>query len=187
MWIKRPFDLGFLDCYFIYLFFHLAPQQNFFFCFIIKGWISNKYPMCPLHFVLAFPSPEKIAFSPNNSKISPAYIVFISAAVVLPAMVNLCGDRNNSLCPCCALQFIFIFSPQVWLRITLSWVSSWDSIPTHLLFLYRKNKQSSMRTLWRSWGQSQIILQWATMDKAILHSSGFVFVTFYLQTFLVLI
>lgn len=112
MWIKRPFDLGFLDCYFIYLFFHLAPQQNFFFfCFIIKGWISNKYPMCPLHFVLAFPSPEKIAFSPNNSKISPAYIVFISAAVVLPAMVNLCGDRNNSLCPCCALQFIFIFFP----------------------------------------------------------------------------
>lgn len=77
--------------------------------------------------------------------------------------------------------------PEVWLRITLSWASSWDSIPSYLLSPYRKNKQSSMRTLWRSWGQSQTISQWATMDKAILHSSGFVFATFHLQKFPVLI
>lgn len=47
------------------------------------------------------------------------------------------------------------------------------------LSLCRRNKQSSMRTLWRSWGQSRTTLQWATMDRATLHSSGFVFTSLF--------
>lgn len=47
---------------------------------------ATKTPSCSFHFVHAFHSPQKIAFSPDNSKISPAYIVCISAGV-LPAMV----------------------------------------------------------------------------------------------------
>lgn len=105
------FDPGFFDCYFIYLVFHLALQQNFFCLFVLTADSATKSPPCPLHFILVFPSPQKIAFSPNNSKISPAYIVFLSTAVVLPAMVNLCSDRNNSLPLLCTS--IYFFSPSL--------------------------------------------------------------------------
>lgn len=87
--------------------------------FFIAEEFSTKFSFFPFHFVLKFPSPQKIAFCPNNSKIPPAYIVFTSAAVVLPAMLL-----------------------QILLSITLSWGRNWDSIPTHLLSLSVQEKQA---------------------------------------------
>lgn len=140
-------------------------------------------------FTLLFLSPpqRELHFSQPWKK---SLSFYMTAAVTLSANSELMWLYKWQTLPLDGshFNFLYIFHPQrpsILLRVALSLAqtdkaarathSSWTHPLLLSLSFCRRNKQSSMRTLWRSWGQSQTTLQWATMDRATLHSSGFVF------------
>ena len=132
----------------------------------------------------------------------------MTAPVALLANAELMWLYKWQTLPLDAMHFIFFYiyhpqRPSILLRVALSLAQADKTAtaahsahlklsPEHVLTsclplslslsLYlsicRKNKPSSMRTLWRSCGRSRTTLQWATMARATLLSSGFVFVIF---------
>lgn len=98
LWLLHLLALVFLTAI-IFICFFIWHHSRIFISFIVKGWISNNFSTVPSSFCSCFYFPSENCIFPNNSKISRAYI---RAAVVLPAMLNLCGDRNA--CARCALQ-----------------------------------------------------------------------------------
>lgn len=71
-----PFSLGFPDCDFIYQFFHLAPQQNFYF-FYLKGLNQqqNLHRAPYILFLLLLPL-RKLHFPPIIIDLSCLYSVY---------------------------------------------------------------------------------------------------------------